>query len=342
MATGEKLSIQPRCCGKMSRHIFKVKKVDFSIADCKLDDVKYKVYRNNSDEAVPYTEDTIKSAELDLDLPFTVLIHDWLSNGDCYWYEPFRKALFQIGQNNLVCVDWSISAAKYYDMAAANSKYVGGFIADFILASKVDIKKVHVIGHSLGAQVAGFVGKRIFQRTCEKLARITLSDPSALGFELPTVRNDEKAYEEDADFVDVIHSDMGHYGCIDPVGHVDFYPNGGKEQPGCPELCDDDDCSRSRAILYFIESITSDEFKSAPSENFDEFIEGIFAEEDIIVFGYNCPTEARGVHYFATNETPPYAQGDIYPKVFSDASDDGEEGDQGEEGEEGDQGEGGE
>ena len=43
----------------------------------------------------------------------------------------------------------------------------------------------------------------------------------------------------DADFVDVIHT-MGKagpimdFGTLKPLGHADFYANGGAMQPGCP------------------------------------------------------------------------------------------------------------
>lgn len=37
----------------------------------------------------------------------------------------------------------------------------------------------------------------------------------------------------DANFVDVIHTNMGIFGKMEPSGHVDFYVNGGYLQPAC-------------------------------------------------------------------------------------------------------------
>ena len=62
-------------------------------------------------------------------------------------------------------------------------------------------------------------------------------DPAAPGFDFDdaAIRLDPS----DAMFVDVIHSDVRDstlskaLGLQRPCGHVDFYPNGGKNQPGC-------------------------------------------------------------------------------------------------------------
>lgn len=49
-----------------------------------------------------------------------------------------------------------------------------------------------------------------------------------------------KLGKDDAEFVDVIHTDVLQRGVLAPAGHADFYPNGGIDQPGCKnqsELC---------------------------------------------------------------------------------------------------------
>ena len=81
----------------------------------------------------------------------------------------------------------------------------------------------------------------------------------------------------DADYVDAIHTNGGSvttlsFGIVMPVGHIDFYPNGGKFQRGCPGITSilggifnggigdpstEVGCSHSQAYLFYIESINS-------------------------------------------------------------------------------------
>lgn len=53
-------------------------------------------------------------------------------------------------------------------------------------------------------------------------------------------KNNRKLGKDDAEFVDIIHTDGFRRGMLSPLGHADFYVNGGTDQPGCKnqtELC---------------------------------------------------------------------------------------------------------
>lgn len=79
-----------------------------------------------------------------------------------------------------------------------------------------------------------------------------------------------------ANYVDIVHSDasrflLGGFGIVEPIGHVDYYPNGGSDQPGCNmkayqyTLNKDDSifkgvrkfigCNHVKSYEFFIESI---------------------------------------------------------------------------------------
>ena len=120
---------------------------------------------------------------------------------------------------------------------------------------------IHLVGHSLGAHVVGFMAKRVQALGLGKLPRLTGLDPAYPFFELagPEGRVDKT----DAELVQILHTNSGWLweGCLsfkvmrsldhckpalntcnciylfvqEPLGHVDFYPAGGSHQPGCTE-----------------------------------------------------------------------------------------------------------
>ncbi|KAL3869916.1 hypothetical protein ACJMK2_042538 [Sinanodonta woodiana] len=210
--------------------------------------------------------------------PTRFIIHGFLQHGQVKWIKDMADEFLKKEDCNVIAVDWGDGAWLPYTQAVANTRIVGNEIASLInfldQGEETLFQRIHLIGHSLGAHVAGYVGQRI-----HGIGRITGLDPAAPNFvdTDPLVRLDHT----DAGFVDIIHTDdsefdyVSGYGMFDPVGHVDFYPNGGKYQPGCSEktvsnlmytayykgLENAEDilsCSHSRAISLFIESINSE------------------------------------------------------------------------------------
>lgn len=136
-----------------------------------------------------------------------------------------KTELLKIYDVNVIMVNWKQGAqAPDYFSAASNTRQVGEKIAKFITDSRITTSRVHCIGHSLGAHVCGFAGKNL------RIGRISGMDPAGPLFK-GQISSSRLDYT-DADFVDVIHTDS-ELGIQDPIGHLNFYPNGGKRQSGC-------------------------------------------------------------------------------------------------------------
>ncbi|KAK3698172.1 hypothetical protein QZH41_019265, partial [Actinostola sp. cb2023] len=117
---------------------------------------------------------------LDTSLKLTIIIHGFLQNGRVSWVREMRKELMQKERMNIMVVNWELGcdALSGYHAAAGNTRLVGAQIAKLIgklhRRYNYDLSKIHVIGHSLGAHVAGFAGAKVTTKQAgKKLGRIT-------------------------------------------------------------------------------------------------------------------------------------------------------------------------
>ncbi|XP_077039878.1 lipase member H isoform X4 [Agelaius phoeniceus] len=189
----------------------------------------------------------------------TFIVHGYRFTGSApVWIPDLVHLLLSVEDMNVIVVDWNQGATTLiYNYAARKCKRVAEILKkliDEMLIDGASLDSVHMIGVSLGAHISGFVGQ-MFDGT---LGRITgkpcSSSPPApgKGSEVmprpwlcaagldpagPLYRGtapSERLDPTDAQFVDVIHSDTDGLGYGEALGHIDFYPNGGTDQPGCP------------------------------------------------------------------------------------------------------------
>jgi hypothetical protein len=170
------------------------------------------------------------------------------------------------------------------------------------------------MGHSLGAHIAGFTGKNVESGT---IARITGFDPAYPGFEYAS--SSERLASTDAEFVDIIHTNSGtlldgDLSFEEALGDVDFYPNGGSQQPGCERLVEIDagisSCNHGRSYQLFTDSITSgsSDFNSYPCSSDDDFEAGncFSCDGGCNNMGFYANSDVTGTFYLATRAEAPY------------------------------------
>ncbi|KAG9266655.1 lipoprotein lipase [Astyanax mexicanus] len=187
---------------------------------------------------VPGEEETLGNCNFNNTAKTFLVIHGWTVSGLFEsWVAKMVAALYGREKDaNVIVVDWLNTAQDHYIVAAQNTQKVGQEVGRFIdwMEDKANIplEKLHLIGYSLGAHVAGFAGSH----ATNKVGRITGLDPAGPDFE--GVHAHERLSPDDAHFVDVLHTfsrgSLGlSIGIEQPIGHVDIYPNGGSFQPGC-------------------------------------------------------------------------------------------------------------
>lgn len=252
--------------------------------------------------------------------PLIAIAHGFSGSGHSQWVVNLRNSLLENVDCNVLVVDWQHRAEYPYYAKAASSAPLVGVILSFMLKKIIQTSNcsllpdnVHIIGFSLGAHAAGVCGRHYYENTGYIIGRITGLDPAGPLFEHSNV----SLSSADAKFVDVTHTNAGNFtdgrfGLNKSIGHVDFYPNGGNDQPNCV-FATDPGCSHQRAHALFTESLNrSCTFKSYYcSGGWNAFLTGNCSEEtnssyigDMGYYSFNA--SGRGNQYLNTSGTPPF------------------------------------
>lgn len=226
--------------------------------------VDMKIYLNTTyndesgDLELLFDEESVENQLIDSELydgskQTFVLIHGFLASWNGNWLCNTKDLILNNSDANVFIVDWSGGAKPVlpldYGWAVGNTKYVSQLVSTFLnkllqVSGQTDASKFHLIGHSLGAHISGFVGYSL-----NSLGRITALDPAGPCFtsrsEEEEIRASRDGYldqnrrrlsPESARFVLALHTDTSLFGLNENCAHHDIYVNGGKNQPGCGAL----------------------------------------------------------------------------------------------------------
>ncbi|OXA61527.1 Endothelial lipase [Folsomia candida] len=209
--------------------------------------------RNESGTEIDMTSNSKPSLIRD-NAKTTFVIDGFLSHGNTPMSQTIKDALVKTRPSeNVIVIDWGalsgsgnpivalnlLRTSQTYLFVLGNVGPVGRKVAEFVnylaKVASIEPSQMHVIGHSLGAHIAGAVG---FWATSDfgknmTLGRITGLDPAGPFFS-GGLNMDRRLSKGDATFVDIYHTNRNGLGDSDHrLGDVDVYVNGGDNQPGC-------------------------------------------------------------------------------------------------------------
>ncbi|KAL7727932.1 hypothetical protein ACLKA6_019493 [Drosophila palustris] len=198
-----------------------------------------------------------------------IVIHGWTQGYTDSMNTAITKAWLSKGDYNVIIVDWARARFEYATAVLAvpgAGDKVGDMIKYLVDSHGMDLDDLYVIGHSLGAQVAGYAGKRVGQG---KIHTIIGLDPALPLFSYN--KPNKRLSSDDAHYVESIQTNGGKLGFLKPIGKGAFYPNGGQKQPGCG-LDATGSCSHSRSVTYYAEAVTRDNFGTIKCSDYEDAV----------------------------------------------------------------------
>lgn len=241
-----------------------------------------------------------------LEQPLVIFMHGFTDDPTLFNFAAVNEAFQSKGHYNILALDASSLIRYMYLRSSTYVRFIGeklGATLAEMVKSGLDHKNIHLVGHSLGAHIAGFAGKTFHTLTGTLVGRISGLDPAGPSF--THVDSNLRLAASDAEFVDVIHTNAGVYGLTSPVGHVDFFPNGGAQQPNCLF----EFMSHNRVVELFAESVKNPEsFPARACKDWEEF-KREESSDDVSFMGYGCKPGTKGLYYLRTGDEKPYGLG---------------------------------
>ncbi|GAB0093473.1 phospholipase A1-like [Sergentomyia squamirostris] len=269
--------------------------------------------KENASFALTEMDKLVQHPSFNENAPVVILVTGWMSNRKNSISRVARSIYSAYkcrGDTNFIVLDTSDYISSLYSWSALNTEDVGKIVASAVadLSKHVNASRIHLIGHSLGAQIVGAIGRYFHNFTSRLLPRITGLDPA-----FPCYNEGEVLSgigRGDAAFVDIIHTNSHGFGIKEPIGDADFYPNGVKVlMPGCFDI----GCAHNRAVDYYIESTLPGNENSFPATrcNSMKSYKQKKCNSTTIPMGYATPPTAKGKYFLQTNAKRPYGKNSI-------------------------------
>ncbi|XP_070503355.1 lipoprotein lipase-like [Chironomus tepperi] len=253
----------------------------------------------------------VHNPEFDRKRPTVVYIHGFLGDGEFdYSVMAVRSAYRRENNQNFIAIDWSaysrfVFGVPYFDNVKNLQKICEG-IAEQLEQIRTGgcscYKNFYLVGHSLGGQCAGLIGRHLKRLSNGNfvIPKIYALDPAGPDFEYVKFQSEFGCIsKDDATYVQVIHTNGNKYGVKGPIGHADFYPNGGMSQPGCNR----NSCSHQFAWIFYQQSVREEaSFLARKCDSYDNFQNGNCENNEISYMGYSSNgTFPMGTYFLRTH-----------------------------------------